>query len=141
MENLGECVVCYDDTNKKTKCNHLLCNVCMKKVKNICPCCRRFLTEIVNVETLKCNKNIYMRNLKRYVFSKQFKRKLELLYTNRLYKFKSYQFHFYKNIVLNMDKIISFNDLTLRDCFDYLLNVNKTDLLYNIVFEKMGEII
>ena len=38
----NNCSVCYEVTNKKTKCNHLLCDDCNNSLINrICPICRK----------------------------------------------------------------------------------------------------
>jgi hypothetical protein len=34
-----ECVVCYENTNFKTACNHTLCAICWGKIKEKCDCC------------------------------------------------------------------------------------------------------
>lgn len=45
MENpqpKDECVVCFEETNLKTPCQHFLCHDCkIKLVKSECPCCRQ----------------------------------------------------------------------------------------------------
>jgi len=38
-DKVNECVVCYENTTKKTKCNHSLCGDCYNKV-DFCPYCR-----------------------------------------------------------------------------------------------------
>ena len=39
-----ECVICYEETNEKTRCNHSLCLNCKTKLKkNECPYCREEL--------------------------------------------------------------------------------------------------
>lgn len=41
---IEECVVCYENTNIVTQCNHHLCTLCCDKLnKKICPYCRENL--------------------------------------------------------------------------------------------------
>jgi glutaredoxin len=37
-----ECVICYEGTNNKTECNHVICKICMDMLeKQNCPYCRQ----------------------------------------------------------------------------------------------------
>ena len=38
MDRKQECIICYNKTTNKLKCNHYVCNFCAKKIeKNNCP--------------------------------------------------------------------------------------------------------
>ena len=72
-KNLEECVVCFENTNYKTKCNHILCLDCLNKIKKnnnlslTCPICREGIykynkckynninIKIKNNNYIKCN--------------------------------------------------------------------------------------
>ena len=42
MSSKNECIVCYERTEKKTECNHSVCDNCIKKLKKEeCPYCRQ----------------------------------------------------------------------------------------------------
>ena len=50
----GECSVCYNNCERFTNCNHLLCNKCEKKLhEKICPICRKDLNDYKNKLTEK----------------------------------------------------------------------------------------
>lgn len=42
MNSTEDCIVCYNPTNDKTECNHILCNGCKSNLKKEeCPYCRQ----------------------------------------------------------------------------------------------------
>ena len=50
-----ECVVCYENTSKKTKCNHSICRDCYNNVE-ICPYCRGDISSKKGIMVHKWNK-------------------------------------------------------------------------------------
>ena len=100
-----ECPVCLKTLKKKqciNPCEHELCSSCFKKIANKrCPLCRcemlslqtkdarLFSTKYIMVKTTKKDKIISLKNLKKHVFSSDFKNYLrEILMNNRLYVIK-----------------------------------------------------
>ena len=40
-----DCIVCYEKTSNRTRCNHMLCQVCLSQLKtDDCPMCRASLS-------------------------------------------------------------------------------------------------
>ena len=97
-----ECPVCMRSLKKREyifPCKHELCNKCYKKIKIKSPICRCDMESLCDekldsydytaVKTTKKDKIISLKNLKKHVFSSDFKNYLrEILMNNRLYVIK-----------------------------------------------------
>src|ERR1700680_4737003 len=64
-----ECCVCYEDTNNRTKCNHVVCKDCIKKVE-LCPMCRIKLPITID-DLLKDIQNAYNNRILRIIFNRE----------------------------------------------------------------------
>lgn len=113
---MSECCVCLNICNDKTECNHTLCVKCFNKLKyKKCPLCRKDITIFDNkyIEVIKSNgfyKLIKMSNLRRFVFSKEFKTKLSSVLNNLKFNRFFVNKFIIKNYVYRFDEIIAFKD-------------------------------
>ena len=70
-----ECVICYNKTDNKLRCNHIVCQKCEQKLnknnKIICPLCRKehVSFKFANVETPTGFKRILLITIKKYVWT------------------------------------------------------------------------
>jgi hypothetical protein len=87
-----ECVICYNKTDNKLRCNHIVCQKCEQKLnknnKIICPLCRKehVSFKFANVETPTGFKRILLITIKKYVWTNGFLKHLNQVmrqkYTN-----------------------------------------------------------
>ena len=135
-----ECPVCMRSLKKREyifPCKHELCNKCYKKIKIKCPICRCDMESLCDekldsydytaVKTTKKDKIISLKNLKKHVFSSDFKNYLrEILMKPHLYVIKRIfiRFESPNQVVSYSPENLSYYNLS-ELFFMYEYNINR----------------
>jgi len=130
-----ECVVCYNETKNRLKCNHIVCQKCEQKLntndKIVCPYCRRVLPsfKFTYVETLTGYKKILLKTINKYIWTKGYLKHLNEVirhkYTNSFLLLRYRQ-----QMLVYLGNILDYR---------FLSDLSKTDLEYYVYREVLSK--
>lgn len=134
-----ECCVCYNNIKKSFITCHSLCNKCHSKIKNNkCPICRNIMitTKINKYEEVEIEwwangrRTMLMKNLKNFVFGKEFKKYLQIVLRKEGVNYK-------KDFVIIDYKKYDYNELLDFKTFCRFMQFQNNDCVFFNLIDRM----